>query len=231
MKRYEDEDRTVVWQGLAQRRAVSYRMQKPPAADGVQSGMDAKISWDWANDVLYRMCRDYPLHEDHEVIMGKIWLIGRAYAAPIERGAGTGGDVYPTIASKIAGSGLDKWLTSVSDVKSVAMENLHRVLAAHQRLTALLKRHTQRERRSFASKYLHFHNPSAFFIFDSRADREIRQRMGRGHFLLPPSCVRADPAYAAFVLRCIKYRDQDAATFGGMPLTPRQLDKQLLGYR
>lgn len=193
--------------------------------------MDAKISWDWANDVLYRMCRDYPRHENYEVIIGKMWLIGRAYAAAIERGAGEGEDIYATIAPKIADSGLDKWLADVSDVRSVDIGNLHRVLATHQRFTALLKRHTVRGRRSFASKYLHFHKPRAFFIFDSRADREIRKRMSHSHFALPGSCVEADPAYAAFVLRCIEYRDREAATSRDIPMTPRQLDKRLLGYQ
>ncbi len=192
--------------------------------------MDANISWDWANCVLYRMCRDHPRHRNHEVIIGKMWLIGRAYAASIERGAGKDEDIYARIAPEIAASGLDKWLADVSDVRSVDMENLHRVLAVHHRLTAFLKKHTRRERRSFASKYLHFHNPSAFFIFDSRADREIRQRMGRSRFVLSRSCVEADPAYAAFVLRCISYRDREAATSPGIPMTPRELDKRLLGY-
>jgi hypothetical protein len=192
--------------------------------------MDAKISWDWANEVLYRMCRDDPHHRNCDVITGKLWLIGRAYAASIERGARKGEGVYALVAPNIAGSDLDKWLDSVADVKRVDTDNVHRVLAVHQRFIDLLKE-TNRERRSFASKYLHFHNPTAFFIFDSRADREIRRRVGRRRHILPRSCVKADPAYAAFVLRCIEYLSHEAGTRHGIPMTPRQLDKELLGYR
>jgi hypothetical protein len=106
------------------------------------------------------------------VISGKIWLIGRAYAAPIERRAGAfvgearkaGKDLHEFIAPKIASSPLDEWLASVADVRMVSLENLPRVLAVHLRFVGLLKKLTGLERRSFASKYLHFHQPSALFM-------------------------------------------------------------------
>jgi hypothetical protein len=31
------------------------------------------------------MCREEPLHSNPEIVSGKIWLIGRAYAAAVER--------------------------------------------------------------------------------------------------------------------------------------------------
>ena len=80
--------------------------------------------------------------------------------------AGKGEDVYTSVAPKLASSELDKWLDGVADVKSVDAGNLHRMLAAHWRLIALLKGEINPERRSFGSKYLHFRNPSAVFIFD-----------------------------------------------------------------
>ena len=69
--------------------------------------MDGEISWGWGNGVLYRMCRNNPRHRDRDVIVGKMWLIGRAYAASIERGAGMGDHVYAAVAAKIADSALD----------------------------------------------------------------------------------------------------------------------------
>ena len=199
-----------------------------------RANVDAKFPCGWGNEVLYRMCRDEPRHTDEDVISGKIWLIGRAYAAAIERGAGAarraGEDFHETIAPKIKSSALDNWLKGVADVKIVNQKNLYRVLAVHQQFNLLLKEFTQRERRSFASKYLHFHKPNAFFIYDTRAAKKIRQRVGRRRFILPDSCIEADKQYAAFVLRCIEYRDTEAAMKDNKPMTPRQLDQQLLGY-
>jgi hypothetical protein len=194
--------------------------------------MDSQFQWGWGNEVLYRMCRDEPHHTNHDVIAGKIWLIGRAYAAAIERGAGgaiiEGQDFHQTIAPKIAESRLDKWLESVADVKHVDEGNRKRVLEVHQRFNTLLKNITGLERRSFASKYLHFYNPSAFFIFDSRACREINRKFRRQRFVIPKDCEEVDKSYAGFVLRCIAYRDSELD--GRTRMTPRQLDQHLLGY-
>ena len=41
--------------------------------------------WDFGNNILYRMCKEYPNHNKEDVIIGKIWIIGRSYAAAIER--------------------------------------------------------------------------------------------------------------------------------------------------
>lgn len=41
--------------------------------------------WEYGNSVLYRMCEEEPEHKEIDVIVGKIWLIGRSYAAAIER--------------------------------------------------------------------------------------------------------------------------------------------------
>ena len=46
---------------------------------------NANSRWEYGNSVLYRMCKEQPEHKDIDVIVGKIWLIGRSYAAAIER--------------------------------------------------------------------------------------------------------------------------------------------------
>lgn len=48
---------------------------------------DAKSQsyWDLGNKVLYDLCRKYPRHEGYPEIIAKIWIIGRSYAAAIER--------------------------------------------------------------------------------------------------------------------------------------------------
>src|SRR5579863_8514473 len=100
------------------------------------------------------MCEESPRHTEKDVIAGKIWLIGRAYAAPIERGAGETGNsnaIYARVAEKIAASDdLDRWLESISNVKRVDTANVHRVLLVHKNLIDLLEESTSRRRRSFA---------------------------------------------------------------------------------
>ena len=55
---------------------------------GIIGVMDPKDCGGFGNQVLYQMCRDHPGHTDTDVISGKMWLIGRAYSAAIERRAG-----------------------------------------------------------------------------------------------------------------------------------------------
>src|SRR5437762_51878 len=44
--------------------------------------------WRLGNQALYDLCRKYPRHVDDAEIIAKVWLIGRTYAASIERGKG-----------------------------------------------------------------------------------------------------------------------------------------------
>jgi hypothetical protein len=196
----------------------------------------------FGNYVLYRMCEEQPGHTNADVVEGKIWLIGRAYAAAIERGADNAGPkLYGLIAAEIAKANeVDGWLASVSDIKQVDANNVGRVLAVHRKFVDLLKKLAggkRATRRSFASKYLHFHNPKAFFIFDSQANAEIRRRckeltraknVKSSQLGLSPDSY--DEAYADFVLCCIQYRDEEARRRGNGPMSPRQLDQELLGY-
>ncbi len=41
--------------------------------------------WDAGNEVLYRLCTDKPARSEDDVIIAKTWLVGRAYAAAVER--------------------------------------------------------------------------------------------------------------------------------------------------
>ena len=53
--------------------------------------------WKLANDTLYNLCNKYPLHTNADEIVAKMWLIGRSYAAAIERRTnadGFSGDFY-----------------------------------------------------------------------------------------------------------------------------------------
>jgi hypothetical protein len=59
---------------------ISYTLEDIKRA---QSDEDDK--WKFGNDILYQLCHDQPKHNDDSVIIAKIWLIGRSYAAAFER--------------------------------------------------------------------------------------------------------------------------------------------------
>jgi hypothetical protein len=75
----------------------------------------ATSPWDVGNDVLYRLYRTRPLHIDVPDVIAKVWLIGRSYAAAIERRkneAGENNDFYiDVVGPKIVASDLDEWIS------------------------------------------------------------------------------------------------------------------------
>lgn len=186
-------------------------------------------TFDWANEQLYRMCREHPRHTDPSVAMGKVWLIGRAYSASIERKAGKQPRFYQNrVGPMMADSSIDRWLAELADIRRIEPENVDRVLVCHKRLTDLFKTIAHSEKRSLASKYLHFHAPELFFIYDSLANNAIRTRLRGKQFRLPKTN-RYDRAYQEFVHRCLELRTRIEAETK-KPLSPRELDRLLLDY-
>ncbi|MEI6090602.1 MAG: hypothetical protein WCR42_09140 [bacterium] len=128
--------------------------------------------WDLGNQVLYNLCEDNFKHEKPNEIIAKIWLIGRAYSASIERRKEVkiGEDFWKdNVVPKIEQSDIDVWLNNRdnSDDINVFMET-------HKNVTKLFKDITGLDKRSLASKYLHFHLPNKFYIYDSIASRSIK---------------------------------------------------------
>ena len=188
----------------------------------------------YGNKVLYQMCKDAPKHVSIDEISGKIWIIGRSYSASIERKAGAnmveGEDFIKTkVAPAMRNSGIDTWLESVSSISRLTDKNIELSLACHKKLTDLFKKITGIDKRSLASKYLHFHRPQAFFIFDSVANTNIRARL-RDKKIRHSYPKGYDNEYSSFVTRCVYYRDNYFEEKIGGLATPRKLDMELLGY-
>ncbi|MCK5686511.1 hypothetical protein KAJ27_20415 [bacterium] len=194
----------------------------------------APNKWDFGNKILYKMCMEHPQHIDQSEIIGKIWLIGRSYAAAIERrkinfvNENAGDDFYINkVAPAVAKSEIDNWIKSFDINEISAVDNLGKILEVHQKLTKLFKDITGMEKRSLASKYLHFHRPNLFFIYDSRADyavselSDITGRVGRNKYI-------ADNVYRKFFEKCLLIQAYVKKTYS-VKMTPRQLDNLLLG--
>ena len=188
----------------------------------------------YGNAVLYKMCADKPKHTDLDAIASKIWIIGRAYSAAIERkakdrfvkGKDFGRDI---VAPQIRASKIDEWIESVSGIERLTAENLTMSLDCHKKVTDLFKQITGFDKRSLASKYLHFHAPRAFFIYDSIANRRVKQLLGDKQKRLFYA-KEFDNEYSSFSARCIFYRDNILEKELGALVSPRRLDMSFLNY-
>lgn len=187
--------------------------------------------WDLGNQVLYSLCQDHPKHDRGDVIIAKVWLIGRSYAAAIERrknAKDSSDDFYETtVVGKIKKSSIDQWLFSLPKRMIDPWQELGQVVAVHKHLMDLFARMTGLEKRALASKYLHFHRPDLFFIYDSRVKSAIGKATPSIQKIANIPARYADREYLALVRRCQWIRDDIEKRFDTL-LTPRQVDKVLL---
>lgn len=186
--------------------------------------------WQFSNQVLYDLCHDHPRHVAMGVVLAKILLVGRAYAAAIERGRTVGNEKYnfytSSVAPKMMDSPLDAWIAEAKAGHHSDAGTLQVMVKIHGLTTGLFHSISELENRSLASKYLHFHVPHMFFIYDYRAVEAMR--------VLSPVVGRAsrftgrgDGAYSKFAEKCSRLTTHCEAEFG-IHLTPRQLDNLLL---
>jgi hypothetical protein len=199
----------------------------------VRDAQQDEAPWRVGNQVLYDLCRCHPRHVDDAAIIAKVWLIGRAYSAALERGRGmTVGDEVSNeqfytehIAKALRKSDLDRKLKALDSAQDINESNVGQVLDVHGYLVDLFETLTRKEKRSLASKYLHFHKPNLFFLYDSRANEGIRVCGVSAKAVDVPD--GADARYARFVGKALALREYVASTFK-TKLTLRQLDRLLL---
>ena len=192
--------------------------------------------WEYGNSILYQMCKHDSKHDDADVIVGKIWLIGRSYAAAIERRKNAdehqGDDFYyDAVAPKLLeiGKELDDRISDLNSSDGKIAECVPLVLGTHRFLMDAFYELTGLEKRSLASKYLHFHCPDRFFIYDSRARvaaSSIVQRPDK-HILSELPTSEYDEEYGDFVCRMLELQGYLEEKLGILE-TPRRLDTFLL---
>jgi len=187
-------------------------------------------AWGFGNKVLYDLCRKHPSHDEASVVIAKIWLIGRAYAAAIERRKNRedgDGDFYlENVGPKVSKSKIDNWIRNASAYRSPSAISIPAILDAHINVTRLFSEISGLEKRSLASKYLHFHKPNLFYIYDTRAVAAMRRLSG-----IVGRAERGDNdfdnEYRKFTYKCIRLRDHIKEEFN-ITLCPRQIDNLLL---
>ncbi len=185
---------------------------------------------DFGNEVLYQLCRKHPGHSDASIAAAKVWLIGRSYAAAIERRRITEpdpGNFYrDRVAPEMVRSKIDERLSALKVVRNVTNHSFPAIVETHKYVTDLFGRISGQDKRSLASKYLHFHAPGLFFIYDSQAVKGIRKLSKITGRASKNGC-GGDNEYRKFAEKCLALRDHIHDRHGVM-LTPRQIDRLLL---
>jgi len=185
--------------------------------------------WMLGNNVLYKLCSDHPAHINDEEIRAKIWLIGRSYAASIERRSKKekiNDDFYDYVVQEFIKFNIktkfDEKLSKLKN-KKFNKETLKDILIIHKELTKFFKELTGKEKRSLASKYLHFHVP-IFPIYDSRANNSIRKIVGGK---VEESKLIGDKEYSKFCYKILFLYEHIKNKIGEAP-TLREIDTFLI---
>jgi len=186
------------------------------------------------NQVLYDLCSQHPLHKSQQEIIAKVWLIGRSYSAALERrknkSSDSVGDLFyeDKAFPKIRDSPIDSWLGLFKAGLALNKEFSEKAVEIHSKLTDLFQKISGLEKRSLASKYLHFHHQELFFIYDSRAVKAIREITPTKQVEWPDCLpIEHDGEYLKFYRRCLWLCDDLKSKLGRKP-SPREIDKILL---
>ncbi|TVR84638.1 MAG: hypothetical protein EA412_00265 [Chitinophagaceae bacterium] len=194
-----------------------------------------KSIWSFGNGVLYKLCAENFYHTEDEQILAKVWLIGRAYAAAIERRKikeAINDDFYiDKVVPAFKKSELDSKLEELSQFDKLTEENLGKILETHYYFTKLTAELTGLKKRSFCSKYLHFHLPNLFPIYDSRVVGSLRKLISKTpvRFSQILNSTSIDREYGKFACKSLAVRQDIEKTFD-KKLTLREFDNLLIRF-
>ena len=189
---------------------------------------DSQDIWTLSNDVLYKLCQDYPGNSNLQEVVTKVMIIGKTQSAPIERRHTSffpkikAEDYYKKVADEITTLDLDAELHGMRCTEPSELKDLTPTLYMHQKIVGAVEKFSKNRHRSFASKYLHFHAPNWFFIFDSIATGALSKQVPRPDDDVALSGI-GDDNYRDFVQRAWGLCEQ----LGHPRLTPRELDRLL----
>lgn len=207
-----------------------------PAIEEIETAQKPN-NWTLANSVLYSLCKENPSQSDVEAIVSKFWLIGRAYSASVERrrtkhesALDVGEDFYThRLAKNYRLANLDEKFDALyqNDYSTITKQNYAQIVGLHSLLTNVLFEITGQRKISLASKYLHFHFPDLFFIYDSRASISLEKYVPKWTKRKLEKTDSQDDTYSKFCLACIELREAIQLNCE-IVLNPRQLDNLLL---
>jgi len=122
---------------------------------------------------------------------------------------------------------LDEQINMVKQFSEITPISIPTILSVHKYLTELFAEISgnNKRKRSLASKYLHFHCPALFFLYDSRAAKGVRALCPR--FKPELSFKNVDEVYAKFFLRLVHMREY-ILRVEGRHLSTREIDNILI---
>ena len=128
------------------------------------------------------------------------------------------------VAPAMIKSRLDHYLSRLDIYKEISDFNIELILETHKYLVDLFVSITELNKRSLASKYLHFHRPNLFYLFDSRAANSLRKLVPK---LANDKYLNYDSTYTSFYLKAYSLNRFIKNKYD-IALSPRELDKILL---
>ena len=178
--------------------------------------------YDFSNKILYDLCSQNPSHEEEEIIIAKVLMIGRVYAAAIERRKdGIKYRDYYTQNVAPNMKNVDKILRPLTEGSENTSEETLRI---HKEVQEVFKVISNQNKPSLTSKYLHFHFPDLFYIFDSVANNKSRRVLKNVCEPISYKTVDSvDNEYSKFYQRCAHIR-KTIKDQTGVDLNPRHLD-------
>lgn len=146
-----------------------------------KKSQESNVVWEFNNSILYKMCNEHPGFDREDIIIGKLMLIGRSYAAALERTKvkHKNYNIYLNAAKKIItnkdhkGKNLHQKLKSFKEITAgndKLIEAVDIVVLLNDSLSS--KSVAGINKVSLCSKVLHFHDAN-FPIYDSLASRSL----------------------------------------------------------
>lgn len=176
---------------------------------------------------LYDLCFMYRHHMRDEIVTDKLRLITRLHSTylyndvPARPGKPFSAEAA---AHSLSQSPVDHWFGALSTAEQLDSGLL---LELHKRLMGVFDDINEEAARSLASKYLHFHFPELFYVYDSRIASALSLLMeGECGFL---ALADFDPAYGRFHACCRKLIER-ITPLVGRALSPRELDRVLRAW-
>ncbi|TCJ15802.1 hypothetical protein EZJ19_06200 [Parasulfuritortus cantonensis] len=170
---------------------------------------------------LYELCFMHRTHFQDEIVADKLRMIVRVCA---ERGVEVPGFSPEFAAHRLGQSGVDRWFAGIATAERIDPALMFEM---HKRVMDVFADMPADQARSVASKYLHFHFPELYFIYDGRV-AAAAYALGSGDCgYLARS--EHDPEYGRFFSCCRKLVERLAEP-AGRRLTPRELDRVLRAW-
>jgi hypothetical protein len=170
---------------------------------------------------LYELCFLHRHHFQDDIVADKLRMIVRLCA---EHGFNVNSFSPEFVAHRLGRSGVDRWFAGLATAEQIDMAL---VFEMHRRVMDVFADLLAEQSRSLASKYLHFHFPELFYLYDQRvAAAAIDIGDGECGYL---ARTEHDPAYGRFFACCRKLTDKLSA-LAGRRLNPRELDRVLRAW-